>query len=151
MAQSSTVASKTSDADIVFDTAAVNKTLDTLTKKLNTKKVSREETDDFMDTLTALQTQTQNAQKQIATEINNISKKISALNSSSAEGDEDLPEIAKEKAKYEAEAAKYKSQQAQAALILTKIDEINNLGVVKIRLRSMLAAIEEQQSREEEV
>lgn len=32
-----------------------------------------------------------------------------------------------------------------------KIDEINNLGVVKIRLRSMLAAIEEQQSREEEV
>ena len=63
MAQSSTVASKTSDADIVFDTAAVNKTLDTLTKKLNTKKVSREETDDFMDTLTALQTQTQNSTK----------------------------------------------------------------------------------------
>ncbi len=31
-----------------------------------------------------------------------------------------------------------------------KIDEINNLGVVKIRLRSMLAAIEEQQSRREQ-
>ncbi len=31
-----------------------------------------------------------------------------------------------------------------------KIDEINNLGVVKIRLRSMLAAIEEQLSREED-
>ena len=30
-----------------------------------------------------------------------------------------------------------------------KIDEINNLGVVKIRLRSMLAAIEEQSRREE--
>lgn len=30
-----------------------------------------------------------------------------------------------------------------------KIDEINNLGVVKIRLRSMLAAIEEQKSRKE--
>ena len=29
-----------------------------------------------------------------------------------------------------------------------KIDEINNLGVVKIRLRSMLAAIEEQRRRE---
>ncbi len=145
MAQSSTVASKTSDADIVFDTAAVNKTLDTLTKKLNTKKVSREETDDFMDTLTALQTQTQNAQKQIATEINNISKKISALNSSSAEGDEDLPEIAKEKAKYEAEAAKYKSQQAQAALILTKIDEINNL-ILKNRNQELINDILTKQS-----
>ncbi len=31
-----------------------------------------------------------------------------------------------------------------------KIDEINNLGVVKIRLRSMLAAIEEQKRRREE-
>ncbi len=31
-----------------------------------------------------------------------------------------------------------------------KIDEINNLGVVKIRLRSLLAAIEEQHRREEE-
>ena len=30
-----------------------------------------------------------------------------------------------------------------------KIDEINNLGVVKIRLRSMLAAIEEGKRREE--
>ena len=30
-----------------------------------------------------------------------------------------------------------------------KIDEINNLGVVKIRLRSMLAAIQEQNSRKE--
>jgi len=28
-----------------------------------------------------------------------------------------------------------------------KIDEINNLGVVKIRLRSMLAAIEESQRK----
>ena len=31
-----------------------------------------------------------------------------------------------------------------------KIDEINNLGVVKIRLRSMLAAIEEQKRRFDE-
>ncbi len=31
-----------------------------------------------------------------------------------------------------------------------KIDEINNLGVVKIRLRSLIAAIEEQKRREEE-
>ncbi len=31
-----------------------------------------------------------------------------------------------------------------------KIDEINNLGVVKIRLRSLLAAIEEQKRRDEE-
>lgn len=31
-----------------------------------------------------------------------------------------------------------------------KIDEINNLGVVKIRLRSMLAAIEEQKRRSDE-
>ena len=30
-----------------------------------------------------------------------------------------------------------------------KIDEINNLGVVKIRLRSMLAAIEESKRKEE--
>ena len=31
-----------------------------------------------------------------------------------------------------------------------KIDEINNLGVVKIRLRSMLAAIEEQKRRKQD-
>ena len=30
-----------------------------------------------------------------------------------------------------------------------KIDEINNLGVVKIRLRSLLAAIEEQKAERE--
>ena len=32
----------------------------------------------------------------------------------------------------------------------SKIDEINNLGVVKIRLRSMLAAIEEQKRHKNE-
>lgn len=144
-AQNVTVTTKTPETAAAFDTTAINKTLDTLTKKLNTQKVSREETDGFMDTLTMLQTQTQDAQKQISTEINNISKKISALNSSSAEGEEDLPEITKEKAKYEAEAAKYKSQQAQAALILTKIDEINNL-ILKNRNQELINDILAKQS-----
>lgn len=144
-AQNVTVTTKTPETAATFDTTAINKTLDTLTKKLNTQKVSREETDGFMDTLTMLQTQTQDAQKQLSTEINNISKKISALNSSSAEGEEDLPEITKEKAKYEAEAAKYKSQQAQAALILTKIDEINNL-ILKNRNQELINDILAKQS-----
>lgn len=143
-AQTSSIA-KTQETEVLFDITSVNKTLDSLTKKLNTKKVSREETDDFMDTLTALQSQTQNAQKQISAELNNISKKISALNSSSAEGEEDLPEIAKEKAKYEAEAGKYKSQQAQTALILTKIDEINNL-ILKNRNQELINDILTKQS-----
>lgn len=140
-----TLPSTPTTADAVFDAAAINKTLDNLTKKLNTKKVSRDETDDFMDTLTDLQTQTQNAQKQIAAELANISKKITALNSSSVEGEADLPEITKERAKYEAEAGKYKSQQAQAALILTKIDEINNL-ILKTRNQELINDILTKQS-----
>lgn len=132
-------------AETVFDAVTANKMLDTLTKKLNTKKVSREETDAFMDTLAELQTQTQNAQKQIAVELNNISKKISALNSSSVDGDQDLPEIIKERAKYEAEAGKYKSQQAQSALILTKIDEINSL-ILKKRNEELINDILAKQS-----
>lgn len=131
--------------DAAFDATTINKTLDNLTKKLNTKKVSRDETDEFMDTLTDLQTQTQNAQKQIAAELANISKKIAALNSSSVEGEADLPEITKERTKYEAEAGKYKSQQAQAALILTKIDEINNL-ILKTRNQELINDILTKQS-----
>ncbi|MCM1324029.1 MAG: mechanosensitive ion channel [Acetobacter sp.] len=131
--------------ELAFDAVAINKTLDNLTEKLNTNKVSRDETDDYMDTLTELQTQTQNAQKQIAAELSNISKKISALNSSSVEGEEDLPEIIKERAKYEAKAGKYKSQQAQSALILTKIDEINNL-ILKKRNQDLINDILAKQS-----
>lgn len=131
--------------ETVFDTTAVNKTLDNLIKKMNTNKVTREETDAFMDTLTELQTQTQNAQRKIAAELNNISKKISALNSSSVDGEEDLPEIIKEREKYEAEAGKYKSQQAQSALILTKIDEINNL-ILKKRNQDLINDILAKQS-----
>ncbi len=132
-------------AEPPFDPAGANKALDAITAKLNTKHVTTADTEEIMDTLSDLQSQTQNAQKNYNNELNNISKKISALSAGIAEGESDLPEISKERAKYDAEAGKYKSNLAQTALILAKIEEINNL-ILKQRNQNLINDILAKQS-----
>lgn len=128
-----------------FDPSVANKTLDAITAKLNKKSVTTVETEDIVDTLNILQSQTQNAQKTYNSDLYNITKKISALSSSITGGENDLPEISKERAKYDTEAGKYKYNLAQTALILTKIEEINNL-ILKQRNKNLINDILVKQS-----
>ncbi len=114
-------------AEVSFDPAATNKELDNLTQKLNAKNTKILDTEEIIDTLNSLQTQAQNAQKSYTNELTTITKKISALSAATDDGEADLPEITKERTKFDTEAAKYKYNLAQTALVLTKIEEINNL------------------------
>lgn len=129
----------------IIDLTKINSTLDDITKKINNKRYSSEYGDNFIDELNSLQSQTINMQKHYNSELENSSKKISALNSASKEGDVDLPEIAKQREIYEKEASQYKYQLAQAMLILTKIEEINNL-ILKNRNRELINDILAKQS-----
>lgn len=133
------------EVDTPYDIAITNKTLDTITKKLSARNFELSETDDFISTLNTIQLQTLNTQKQYNSELALLTKKINALNTNMDEGMADAPEIVKERHKYENEAGKYKSQLAKTALILARVDELNNL-ILKMRNQSLINDILVKQS-----
>lgn len=123
-----------------LDYAKINKTLDEITKTLNLTKPGRAETEEFVSTLADLQARALSAQKADTASLQAIVKKINALASGLKEGEEAIPEIAKEQGEFENEAGKYKYQLAQNALVLAKIDEINNL-ILKTRNKELIDGI----------
>lgn len=122
-----------------------NKMLDKLVAKLQKNKVEREETDNLLAMLGTLQIQAAKDQKNDTAELQNITKKINALTNNLQEGETEVPAIAKERAKYEAEAGKFKYQLAQNALVLAKIEEINTL-ILKNRNQELINDILTKQS-----
>lgn len=130
----------------IIDLVEINSTLDDITKKINDKTYSNEDINLFIDNLNSLQSKTISMQKHYTSELENSTKKISALNTATIDGgDADLPEIAVQREVYEKEASQYKYHLAQAMLILTKIDEINNL-IIKKRNRELINDILAKQS-----
>lgn len=143
----STVFSQTDEAatEVPFEPVAVNKNLDSIIEKLTAKNKPTPDTNEIIDTLNILQTEAQNAQKLYTNELANITKKISALSAATPDGETDLPEITKELTKYDTAAGKYKYNLAQTALVLTKIEEINNI-ILKKRNQALINDILAKQS-----
>lgn len=119
--------------------------LDKIVAKLQKNKVGREESDNLLVMFGTLQIQAAKDQKNGMAELQNIIKKINALTNNLQEGEAEVPEIAKERTKYETEAGKIKYQLAQNALVLAKIEEINTL-ILKNRNRELINDILTKQS-----
>lgn len=122
-----------------------NKQLDTITAKLNSGKASKEETADFVDQLTQIQSALVQARQNYAAELDAVQKKLNALGTPPEKPASEPAAIARQRKDFTTQADNNKAQIAQIDLQNAKIDEINGL-ILKIRNRQLLDNILVKQS-----
>ncbi len=122
-----------------------NKQLDTITAKLNSGKASKEETADFVDQLTQIQSALVQARQSYAAELDAVQKKLNALGTPPEKPASEPAAIARQRKDFTTQADNNKAQIAQIDLQNAKIDEINSL-ILKIRNRQLLDNILVKQS-----
>ncbi len=122
-----------------------NKQLDTITAKLNSGKASKEETADFVDQLTQIQSALVQARQNYAAELDAVQKKLNALGTPPEKPASEPAAIARQRKDFTTQADNNKAQIAQIDLQNAKIDEINSL-ILKIRNRQLLDNILVKQS-----
>ncbi len=122
-----------------------NKQLDTITAKLNSGKASKEETADFVDQLTQIQSALVQARQNYTAELDAVQKKLNALGTPPEKPASEPAAIARQRKDFTAQADNNKAKIAQIDLQNTKIDEINGL-ILKIRNRQLLDNILVKQS-----
>lgn len=122
-----------------------NKQLDTITAKLNSGKASKEETADFVDQLTQIQSALVQARQNYAADLDAVQKKLNALGTPPEKPASEPAAIARQRKDFTAQADNNKAKIAQIDLQNTKIDEINSL-ILKIRNRQLLDNILVKQS-----
>lgn len=122
-----------------------NKQLDTITAKLNSGKASKEETADFVDQLTQIQSALVQARQSYAAELDAVQKKLNALGTPPEKPASEPAAIARQRKDFTTQADNNKAQIAQIDLQNAKIDEINGL-ILKIRNRQLLDNILVKQS-----
>jgi len=127
------------------DYAAITKQLDKITADLHAGKITRKETDGIISALGTLHGQIETDKTSAKNNLQNITKKIEALGALPENGEKEADTIAKQRKSFNEDAAKYKSQIAQADLANTKIEEINNL-IIKVRNQQLLNNILVKQS-----
>ena len=119
-----------------------NKQLDTITAKLNSGK---EETADFVDQLTQIQSALVQARQNYAADLDAVQKKLNALGTPPEKPASEPAAIARQRKDFTTQADNNKAQIAQIDLQNAKIDEINGL-ILKIRNRQLLDNILVKQS-----
>ena len=122
-----------------------NKQLDTITAKLNSGKASKEETADFVDQLTQIQSALVQARQNYAADLDAVKKKLNALGTPPEKPASEPAAIARQRKDFTTQADNNKAQIAQIDLQNAKIDEINSL-ILKIRNRQLLDNILVKQS-----
>ncbi len=122
-----------------------NKQLDTITAKLNSGKASKEETADFVDQLTQIQSALVQARQNYAADLDAVQKKLNALGTPPEKPASEPAAIARQRKDFTTQADNNKAQIAQIDLQNAKIDEINGL-ILKIRNRQLLDNILVKQS-----
>ena len=122
-----------------------NKQLDTITAKLNSGKASKEETADFVDQLTQIQSALVQARQNYAADLDAVQKKLNALGTPPEKPASEPAAIARQRKDFTTQADNNKAQIAQIDLQNAKIDEINSL-ILKIRNRQLLDNILVKQS-----
>ena len=122
-----------------------NKQLDTMTAKLNSGKVTKDQTSDLVQNLTQIQNALTQARQGFTAELDSVQKKINALGPAPEKDATEPAAIAKQRKEFTVQADNDKAQIAQIDLLTTKIDEINSL-ILKIRNRQLLDNILVKQS-----
>ena len=122
-----------------------NKQLDTITAKLNSGKVTKDQTSDLVQNLTQIQNALIQARQGFTAELDSVQKKINALGPAPEKNATEPAAIAKQRKEFTVQADNDKARIAQIDLLTTKIDEINSL-ILKIRNRQLLDNILVKQS-----
>lgn len=125
--------------------AQTNKQLDSITAKLNSGKIAKEQTSDIVQNLTQIQSALAQFRQTTAAELDSVQKKINALGPAPEKDATEPAAIASQRKAFNAQADIDKAQIAQIDLLSTKIDEINSL-ILKVRNRELLNNILVKQS-----
>ncbi len=127
------------------DFTQINADLDKMINRLNSGKVTNSETSDYLQKITNIQGAVNQSRGVFSSNLDNVQKKINALGPAPENGGKEPAEIAKQRKEFNQKADNYKAQVAQADLVKTKIEEINNL-ILDIRNRELLNQIMVKQS-----
>lgn len=122
-----------------------NKQLDAITTKLNSTHVTKEQTSDFLQELTRLQSSLTQDRLYYTAEYESAKRKLAALGDVPETANKEPAAIAKQRKEFSIKADTVKADIAQVDLLMTKIEEINGL-ILKIRNRQLLNNILVKQS-----
>lgn len=135
----------TASAAAPLNLLQTDKQLDAITAKLNSGKVTKEQTSDLVQTLTQTQSALTQTRQNFSAELDSVQKKINALGPAPEKGVAEPAEIAKQRKEFTQQADNNKAKIAQIDLLSAKIDDINSL-ILKIRNRQLLDNILVKQS-----
>lgn len=133
------------DTPALINLDQANKQLDSMTAKLNAGKATKEQTADFLQNLTQLQSALVQSRQQYSAELDSAQKKLNALGPAPEKPAVEPATIARQRKEFSAQTDSNKARIAQIDLLSAKIDEINGL-ILKIRNRQLLNNILVKQS-----
>ena len=133
------------EADSAFMPSQINKTLDTITNRLNKGNTDKEQINEISQTLNQIQSTLSQTRLSYNTKQEAIQKKINTLGPLPDKDQEEPSPIATQRQNFNQEADQTKATIIQIDLLLAKIDELNNL-ILKKRNQQLLNNILVKQS-----
>lgn len=134
-----------SEADSAFMPSQINKTLDTITNRLNKGNTDKEQINEISQTLNQIQSTLSQIRLSYNTKQEAIQKKINTLGPLPDKDQKEPAPIATQRQNFNQEADQTKATIIQIDLLLAKIDELNNL-ILKKRNQQLLNNILVKQS-----
>ena len=107
--------------------AKINRLLTTIEKDLRGGKIHSADTSDYLKGFNDIQAYVNDAKSKDEQELSVVQKRIDALGAVPKEGETEAAEIARKRKDFNSEADKLKAKIAEADLINTKIEELDNL------------------------
>ena len=128
-----------------IDYNEMNSDLDKTENELKSKKVTGQELSAAVKFLANNRSKIDEVKKQIEKELNFVQKKIDALGPAPAEGTTEPAIIAEKRSEFNRELNFQKSKMAEADILLTRIDELDNL-IISVRNQKLLGSLLDRQS-----
>lgn len=125
---------------VEFNVKSTNKQLEQIEKRLNSGQADSKTISEDLKTLNVLQNELNQAKFGLNEKLQNVQKRITALGEAPKDGVKEAAEISANRKNFLAEEEEVKAKLAQAELINTKIEEINNL-ILKVRNQTLLNRI----------
>ena len=128
-----------------IDYNEMNSDLDKTENELKSRKVTGQELSAAVKFLSDNRSKIDEVKKQVEKELNFVQKKIDALGPAPAEGTTEPAIIAEKRSEFNRELNFQKSKMAEADILLTRIDELDNL-IITVRNQKLLGSLLECQS-----
>lgn len=123
-----------------FNAKSINKQLEQIEKRLNSGQADGKVMSEDLKTLNVLQNELNQAKISLNEKLQSVQKRITALGEAPKDGVKEAAEISANRKTFQTEEEEIKAKLAQAELINTKIEEINNL-ILKVRNQTLFNRI----------